>query len=210
MAYLFENESANLVCGVDEAGRGPLAGPVVAAAVILDKRKPIIGLKDSKKLTERQREKLSKTIMSQALCWNIAEGTVQEIEQYNILEATMMTMKRAVMGLSIAPDLVLIDGNRVPELPYRAEPIVKGDDLIEEISAASILAKVYRDNLMKIFATMYPRYGFEKHNGYGTELHIKMLKKWGPCPIHRLSFEPVATINKQLVRKSNRAKRKSI
>lgn len=208
MAYLFENETARLICGVDEAGRGPLAGPVVAAAVILDSQKPIEGLKDSKKLTAKQRRLLSEIIRKRALCWSIAEGSVQEIERFNILEATMKAMKKAVMGLSTKPDLVLIDGNRVPELPFRTEPIVKGDDLIPEISAASILAKVYRDELMKIFATMYPKYGFDQHMGYGTELHVKMLKKWGPCPIHRLSFEPVATINKQFVRKADRAKRK--
>ena len=168
--YLFDGEEtiATLVCGVDEAGRGPLAGPVVAAAVILNPDHPIEGLRDSKKLTAHAREVLAEQIKTHALAWAIAESSVADIDRMNILQATMAAMRKAVLQLDPKPDLVLVDGNRLPELPFRAEPIVKGDDLIPEISAASILAKTYRDALMKILGGMYPKYGFEQHAGYGT------------------------------------------
>lgn len=208
MDYLFDFEPQGLVCGVDEAGRGPLAGPVVAAAVILDPNNPIEGLRDSKKLTAHVRERLAVEIREKAICWGIAEGTVAEIDSLNILQATMLAMRKAVLQLTHKPDIVLVDGNRLPELPFRAEPIVKGDDLIPAISAASILAKTFRDAQMKIFAEVYPRYGFEKHSGYGTELHLKMLNKWGPCPIHRLTFGPVVEVAKRFERKADRLKRK--
>lgn len=213
MHYLFEVEESSLaerlVCGVDEAGRGPLAGPVVAAAVILDPAKPIEGLNDSKKLSAKVRERLAVEIREKSLCWAIAEASSAEIDEINILQATMKCMQSAVLKLSMTPDVVLIDGNRIPELPYRTEPIVKGDEKIAAISAASILAKTYRDGLMKIFSEMYPRYGFEKHAGYGTEFHMKMLAKWGPCPIHRMSFAPVSETAKRMLRKEDREKRKS-
>lgn len=206
--YLFEDEKASLICGVDEAGRGPLAGPVVAAAVILDPKRPIEGLRDSKKLSAHTRELLAEKIKENALAWAIAESSVADIDRMNILQATMAAMRKAVLQLNPAPELVLVDGNRLPELPFRAEPIVKGDDLVPEISAASILAKTYRDALMKIIAGMYPKYGFERHAGYGTAYHLKMLEKWGPCPVHRMTFGPVAEISKKFERKADRQKRK--
>lgn len=209
MDYLFSNYDSELLCGVDEAGRGPLAGPVVAAAVILDPNNPIEGLKDSKKLTAKKREELAPIIRERALAWAIAEGSVAEIDQLNILEATMRTMVRAVEQLQIEPTLVLIDGNRLPKLKVRCEPVVHGDDLIPAISAASILAKTYWDSMMKIMAEMYPKYGFEKHFGYGTEYHLKMLSQWGPCPIHRMTFAPVAEVARRIQRREDRKKRKS-
>lgn len=210
--YLFDDEEAlaSIVCGVDEAGRGPLAGPVVAAAVILDPKRPIEGLRDSKKLTAHAREVLAEKIKENALAWAIAESSVADIDRINILEATMLAMRKAVLQLDPKPELVLVDGNRLPKLPYRAEPIVKGDDLIPEISAASILAKTYRDALMRILGGMYPKYGFEKHAGYGTAFHLKMLEKWGPCPIHRMTFGPVAEIAKKFERRADRKKRKGM
>lgn len=208
--YLFDGEEtiATLVCGVDEAGRGPLAGPVVAAAVILNPDHPIEGLRDSKKLTAHAREVLAEQIKTHALAWAIAESSVADIDRMNILQATMAAMRKAVLQLDPKPDLVLVDGNRLPELPFRAEPIVKGDDLIPEISAASILAKTYRDALMRILGGMYPKYGFEQHAGYGTAYHLKMLEKWGPCPVHRMTFGPVALIAKKFERRADRKKRK--
>lgn len=207
--YLFDDIEGELVCGVDEAGRGPLAGPVVAAAVILDPDHPIEGLRDSKKLSPKKREALAEQIREHALAWYIAEGSVEEIDRINILQATMQAMKRAVEGLKIRPDMVLIDGNRIPQMPYRCEAIVGGDDKVPEISAASILAKTYRDALMTILGQMHPEYGFEHHSGYCTSEHMKALDKYGPCQAHRMTFAPVAKVAKRFERKADRAKRKN-
>lgn len=176
------------ICGVDEAGRGPLAGPVCAAAVILPSNTIIDGVNDSKKLSEKKREALFDVITETALTYCVAFGTVEEIEEYNILNATMLTMKRAVEGLKLSADYALIDGNRLPLLDIDAKAIVKGDATSMSIAAASILAKVSRDRLMLEMAKKYPQYSFEKHKGYGTKVHIEALKEYGPCPIHRKSF----------------------
>lgn len=176
------------VCGVDEAGRGPLAGPVCAAAVILPEGLIIEGVNDSKKLSEKKREKLFDVVKEQALCYSIAFATVEEIEKINILNATMLAMKRAVEGLTKPADFAYIDGNKVPPLSIPAEYIVKGDARSMSVAAASILAKVARDRLMLSFAEEYPQYRFEKHKGYGTKLHTDMIKEYGPSPIHRMSF----------------------
>lgn len=183
---------AGLVAGVDEAGRGPLAGPVVAAAVILDDMNPITGLADSKKLTARRREALFDEIRARALCFAIAEASVQEIDQLNILQATLLAMKRAVTALRLPPKLVLVDGNRLPVLDVRAEAIVQGDDLVPAISAASILAKVHRDRLCAEMHQRHPAYGFDQHKGYGTARHLAALLAHGPADCHRMSFAPVA------------------
>ena len=183
-----------LMAGVDEAGRGPLAGPVVAAAVILDELNPIYGLADSKKLTAVRREALYDEIRSKALCCSISLATVEEIDQLNILQATLLAMKRAVEGLRLKPSKVLVDGNRLPILAILAEAIVKGDALIPSISAASILAKVYRDRWCREFDLEYPQYGFAGHKGYGTAVHLAALRKHGACPQHRRSFAPVAEV----------------
>lgn len=176
-------------CGVDEAGRGPLAGPVYAAAVILSPDKPIVGVNDSKKLSEKKREMLFDIICEQAVAYCIASATVQEIEQYNILQATYLAMTRAVEGLTVKPQLALIDGNRLPpQLTVPAKFVVKGDALSESIGAASILAKVSRDRVMREMDALYPEYGFAVHKGYGTAAHTAALREYGPCPIHRLSF----------------------
>lgn len=180
-----------LIAGVDEAGRGPLAGPVVAAAVILDDLQPIKGLGDSKKLTARKRELLFEEIRAKALCFAVAQASVQEIDALNILQATLLAMRRAVEGLRLSPKLVLVDGNRLPVLPVRAEAIVKGDALVAAISAASILAKVTRDRWCVEFDLQYPQYGFAQHKGYGTALHLAALQAHGACPLHRTSFRPV-------------------
>jgi ribonuclease HII len=185
-------DTVGLVAGVDEAGRGPLAGPVVAAAVILDELKPIAGLNDSKKLTEKRREKLYDEILAKALCCSIAEATVQEIDSLNILQATLLAMRRAVDGLRLKPVKVLVDGNRLPVLDVRAEAIVQGDALVPAISAASILAKVHRDRLCAQLHAQYPVYGFDRHKGYGTAVHLQALAEHGPSPSHRMSFAPVA------------------
>jgi len=186
-------DTAGLLAGVDEAGRGPLAGPVVAAAVILDDLNPIAGLADSKKLTARRRERLYEEILAKALCCSIAEASVQEIDQLNILQATMLAMQRAVAGLRLKPVKVLVDGNRLPVLDVRAEAVVQGDALVPAISAASILAKVHRDRLCQANCTaQYPDYGFDRHKGYGTADHLQALATHGPSPWHRLSFAPVA------------------
>ena len=185
-------DTVGLVAGVDEAGRGPLAGPVVAAAVILDDLKPIQGLNDSKKLSARRREKLCDEILAKALCCSIAEASVQEIDALNILQATMLAMRRAVDGLRLKPVKVLVDGNRIPVLDVRAEAIVQGDAKVPAISAASILAKVHRDRLCKAWHAQYPAYGFDRHKGYGTAEHLQALQAHGPTPWHRLSFAPVA------------------
>ncbi len=189
---LLDWDTAGLMAGVDEAGRGPLAGPVVAAAVILDDRKPIAGLNDSKKLTEKRREKLYDEIMAKALCCSIAEASVQEIDTLNILQATLLAMRRAVDGLRLKPVKVLVDGNRLPVLDVRAEAIVQGDALVPAISAASILAKVHRDRLCAQWHGQYPQYGFDRHKGYGTAEHLQALVEHGPSPWHRTSFAPVA------------------
>jgi ribonuclease HII len=181
-----------LMAGVDEAGRGPLAGPVVAAAVILDDLQPISGLNDSKKLTAKRREYLFDEIRARALCFSIAEATVEEIDRLNILQATMLAMKRAVEGLRLKPVKVLVDGNRLPSLDIRAEAIVQGDALVPAISAASILAKVHRDRLCQVMHERYPVYGFDQHKGYGTAQHLAALQMHGPVDCHRMTFAPVA------------------
>ena len=183
-----------LVAGVDEAGRGPLAGPVVAAAVILDEFYPIKGLADSKKLTTLRREALFDEIRAKALCCSIALATVEEIDRLNILQATMLAMKRAVEGLRLKPQKTLVDGNRLPALGMLAEAIVKGDALVPAISAASILAKVYRDRWCADLDQAYPQYGFARHKGYGTVVHLAALREHGACPQHRRSFAPVAGV----------------
>ena len=183
-----------LIAGVDEAGRGPLMGPVVAAAVILDDLLPIKGLADSKKLTALRREKLYDEIRAKALCCSIAMATVEEIDQLNILQATMLAMKRAVEGLRLKPQKTLVDGNRLPALSMLAEAIVKGDAKVECISAASILAKVYRDRWCVDYHLEYPHYGFADHKGYGTAAHLAALRAHGACPQHRKSFSPVAAV----------------
>ena len=183
-----------LVAGVDEAGRGPLMGPVVAAAVILDDLQPIKGLADSKKLTALRREKLYDEIRAKALCCSIAMATVEEIDDLNILQATMLAMKRAVEGLRLKPQKTLVDGNRLPALSMLAEAIVKGDAKVQCISAASILAKVYRDRWCAEYHLEYPQYGFAGHKGYGTAAHLAALREHGACPQHRKSFSPVAAV----------------
>ena len=188
---LFAIEENILRCGVDEAGRGPLAGSVVAAAVILNPDKPITGLRDSKKLSEAQRDALAEEIKSKALAWHIAEASVEEIDELNILQATMLAMRRAVEGLAIVPELALIDGNRCPVMKIRSEAIVKGDDKVAEISAASILAKTARDAQLMVLHQQYPDYAFDQHKGYPTALHLARLAQHGVTPVHRKSFGPV-------------------
>ena len=187
------SSAARLIAGVDEVGRGPLVGNVVAAAVILDPSRPIEGLSDSKKRSEKKREQLFQLIKARALAWSIAWASPEEIDQLNILHATMLAMQRAVLGLSVTPDLALIDGNRCPPgLPCEAQAIVKGDLKEPAISAASILAKVYRDREMVALDQCHPGYGFAKHKGYPTALHMEQLRRLGPLPEHRRSFKPVA------------------
>lgn len=181
-----------LVAGVDEAGRGPLAGPVVAAAVILDELHPIAGLADSKKLTPARRAKLYDEIRAKALCFSIAEASVEEIDQINILQATLLAMRRAVLGLRLKPAMVLVDGNRLPLLDVPAEAIIKGDTLVPAISAASILAKVHRDRWCAQVDAEFPQYGFAGHKGYGTAVHMEALREHGACIHHRRSFAPVS------------------
>ncbi len=183
-----------LVAGVDEAGRGPLAGPVVAAAVILDDLKPITGLADSKTLSARQRERLSEAIHARALCFSVAQASVEEIDQLNILQATLLAMRRAVMGLRLKPHKVLVDGNRLPTLDIMAEAVVQGDRKVPAISAASILAKVARDRWCLEIDAEYPLYGFAAHKGYGTAQHLAALQRHGATPWHRHSFSPVAKV----------------
>ncbi|MDR2129530.1 MAG: ribonuclease HII [Burkholderiaceae bacterium] len=183
-----------LVAGVDEAGRGPLAGPVVAAAVILDERRPIAGLADSKRLTPKRRAALFDEICDKALCCAIAQASVEEIDAHNILQATLLAMRRAVDGLRLAPALVLVDGNRLPRLPMRAEAVVGGDARVAAISAASILAKVHRDRWCEAVHAQWPQYGFATHKGYGTAAHLAALQAHGPCEHHRRSFAPVAHV----------------
>ena len=183
--------TAGLLAGVDEAGRGPLAGPVVAAAVILDDQQPIIGLADSKKLTAKARERLYDEIRAKALCCCIAEASVEEIDEINILQATMLAMKRAVEGLRLKPAMVQVDGNRIPLLNVPAQAIVKGDALVQVISAASILAKVHRDRLCSQLHEAYPQYGFDAHKGYPTADHVAAIQAHGVTPAHRRTFGPV-------------------
>lgn len=188
----FEKEAAakgyKAVCGVDEAGRGPLAGPVCAAAVILPENTIIEGVNDSKKLSEKKREALFDVIKEQALSYSIAFASVEEIEEMNILNATMLAMKRAVEGLDVKADYAMIDGNRLPNLDIDSEFIIKGDAKSMSIACASILAKVSRDRLLYKYAEEFPEYSFDKHKGYGTKVHVEALKKFGPCKYHRLSF----------------------
>ena len=181
-------EGIGLICGVDEAGRGPLAGPVCAAAVILPPETELPGLNDSKKLSEKKREQLFPEIQQIALAWSVAFASVEEIEERNILGATMLAMNRAIAGLSLTPDLALIDGNRNKEIEVPSRCVVHGDARCASIAAASILAKVSRDHLMLELAREYPQYGFEKHKGYGTKAHYAALREYGPCPAHRPSF----------------------
>lgn len=180
-----------LIAGVDEVGRGPLVGDVVTAAVILDPAKPIPGLADSKKLSEKKRDSLALLIQQHALCWAIGRASPQEIDELNILHATMLAMTRAVQALRIQPDHVMVDGNRCPKWQYSSEAIVKGDGLIAEISAASIIAKVARDQEMQDLDKAYPAYGFAKHKGYPTAFHLSKLAELGPLPQYRMSFKPV-------------------
>ena len=191
--YEFEKAAVNsgfsCICGVDEAGRGPLAGPVCAAAVILPEGAVIEGLDDSKKLTEKKREKLYDIIKETAVAYSVAYGTLEEIETVNILEATYLAMNRAIEGLNVKPDFALIDGNRVPRgIKIPCETVVKGDSKSMSVAAASVLAKVTRDRLMLEYDKKYPEYNFKKHKGYGTKEHTELIKQYGPCEIHRLSF----------------------
>lgn len=187
-------DAPGLVAGVDEAGRGPLMGPVVAAAVILDELQTIKGLADSKVLTALRREKLFDEIRAKALCFSIAMASAAEIDEINILQATMLAMKRAVDGLRLKPAKVLVDGNRIPTMTIVAEAIVGGDALVPSISAASILAKVWRDRWCQEIHQAYPQYGFASHKGYGTAEHLTALRAHGACPEHRRSFRPVAEV----------------
>ena len=184
----FYSEEIQVICGVDEAGRGPLAGPVCAAAVILPKGLEIPGLTDSKKLTDKKRRELFPLIQEQALAYGIGFATEQEIDEINILQATFLAMQRALDQLTVKPDLALIDGNREKDFGIPVKTVVKGDSLSANIAAASILAKVTRDNLMQEMAETYPQYGFEIHKGYGTKAHYAALREHGACPIHRMSF----------------------
>lgn len=190
---LFERAAlaSGRVCGIDEAGRGPLAGPVVAAAVILDVDRRINGLRDSKQLTAARREQLAERIRARAVAWAIAEASVEEIDGLNILQATLLAMGRAVAGLSVAAEYALIDGNQMPRLPIPGRTIVSGDALEPAISAASILAKTARDALMRDFDREHPGYGFAQHMGYATPEHLDCLQRLGPCVLHRRSFAPV-------------------
>ena len=183
-----------LICGVDEAGRGPLAGPVVAAAVILDPRQPIDGLNYSKKLTAVRRETLAVEIREKALAWAVAEASVQEIDRINILQASLLAMQRAVSGLSLMPEKALVDGNKCPVLACPVEAIVGGDGKLAAIAAASILAKTVRDAQMQELHVLYPQYGFDRHKGYPTALHLAALREHGISPVHRRSYGPVAQL----------------
>lgn len=193
MFSLFDYEG-ELICGVDEAGRGPLAGPVMAAAVILDPARSIVGLRDSKKLSEAKRDLLAIEIKRHALAWAVGECSEQEIDELNILQATMLAMRRAVEGLKITPTLALIDGNRCPVMAVRSEAIVKGDDKVAAISAASILAKTARDQRLGELHLAYPQYALDQHKGYPTALHLALLREHGVSPIHRKSYAPVRAL----------------
>ena len=182
------SEKIRVICGVDEAGRGPLAGPVFAAAVILPRDLAIAGLNDSKKLTEKKRDELFDIITAQALAYGIGSASEKEIDEINILQATFLAMRRAIEAMPVRPDLALIDGNRDSEFGVPSETVIKGDSLSANIAAASILAKVTRDRVMERYAAEYPQYGFEIHKGYGTKRHYEALREFGPCDIHRQSF----------------------
>lgn len=195
MLFCEEDESRyRLVAGVDEAGRGPLAGNVVAAVVILDKEKNIPGLNDSKKLSASTRESLSVQIKQAALAYAIAEADVREIDSINILQATMLAMQRAVSGLTLEPEFIYVDGNRMPVWNYMSKALIKGDQRIQSIAAASILAKVHRDQCLLRLHEQFPAYGFAKHKGYPTPEHLAVLRELGPCPEHRLSYGPVKAV----------------
>lgn len=195
MSDLFSSRpAAACIAGVDEAGRGPLAGPVVAAAVILDPARPIAGLRDSKQLSAARRERLAPLIRERALAWCVAEASVEEIDTLNILQATLLAMRRAVQGLTRTPELVLVDGNQLPRLDCEARAIVGGDALEPAISAASILAKTMRDAAMAAAEARFPGYGFARHAGYGTAQHLAALEALGATPLHRKSFAPVARV----------------
>lgn len=188
-----------IVCGVDETGRGSAISGVWVAACILNPNKPIEGLRDSKKLSAKRREELAEEIKHKALSWSIKIASLEEVESLNVLNATLLGMKRAVEGLDIRPSKVFVDGNRLPNLDIPAEAIVKGDDLIPAISAASIIAKVERDKVIKELHQKYPQYGFDKHKGYLTKAHMAALQEYGPCPIHRKTYGPIRELlNKQL------------
>ncbi len=191
---LFAPEQFSRIAGVDEVGRGCLAGPVVAAAVILDPNRPIKGLRDSKKLSAKKRDELAEEIKEKALAWSVAAMGPEVIDKINILQATLEAMKAAVEKLPIEPDFVQVDGNKLPKWKWLSEAVVKGDDKVEWISAASIIAKTTRDAYMCKIAELYPQYGFEHHVGYGTAEHIKALKAYGPTPIHRKTFAPVREV----------------
>jgi ribonuclease HII len=183
-----------LVCGIDEAGRGPLAGPVVAAAVILDPARPVVGLNDSKKLSEKRRDQLATAIRANALAWAVAEASVEEIDRLNILHATLLAMQRAVAGLAVRPERALVDGNRCPRLDIPVEAVIKGDGKVAAIAAASILAKTVRDAGMRALDAVYPQHGFARHMGYPTAAHCRALQEHGPTAAHRKSFGPVAQL----------------
>ena len=190
-------DSYKYIAGIDEVGRGTIAGPVVAAAVILRRDRSYDELDDSKRLTEKNRKLLSKKIISQSIAWSISLSDVNEIDNLNILWATMLAMRRSILGLSCKPEFIQIDGNTLPNLEFynevlSAEAIIGGDAKIPAISAASIIAKVYRDNLMRSLGKIYPNFNFSKHKGYGTKDHIERLKEFGPCPQHRLTFRPLS------------------
>lgn len=193
----YQRPNVALICGVDEVGRGPLIGAVVTAAVILDPAKPIAGLTDSKKLSEKKRTQLAEQIKQQALAWALGRAEVHEIDDLNILHATMLAMRRAVAALAITPDWVLVDGNRTPDFGINASAIIKGDGLVPEISAASILAKVARDNEMYALDQAYPHYGFAAHKGYPTAAHLAAIKQYGVLAEHRRSFKPVRLVLEQ-------------
>jgi len=195
--YLIKSTQNFLVAGVDEAGRGPLAGPVLAAAVILDPLRPIDGLADSKVLSECKRDSFSEIIKALALSWSVGLASVEEIDEFNILQATLLAMQRAVEGLAIQPEKVLIDGNIVPRMFIPAQAIVKGDSKVKVISAASILAKVTRDSIMVDYHKNYPDFSFHMHKGYGTQQHLAEIEKFGFLPIHRKTFNPIKTMLSQ-------------
>ena len=197
-ANLFQSDG--ILAGVDEAGRGPLAGPVVASAVVLDPRSPLEGLADSKKLTAIRRDNLAIEIKRHAIAWSVAWADPAEIDAINILAATMLAMRRAILGLSVTPAHVLIDGNRLPDLRFDqhlidGDAIIGGDDTIPAISAASIIAKTTRDQMMVALDKIYPRYEFARHKGYGTEIHREKLREFGPCSLHRRTFAPVRAVS---------------
>ncbi len=192
--YQQREDAGQLVAGVDEVGRGPLAGDVVTAAVILDPARPIAGLRDSKKLSEKRRAELAEQIRSESLAWSVARASVAEIDELNILQASLLAMHRAVEALQPQPGYVLVDGNRLPRWQYASEPVLKGDDRVPAIAAASILAKVQRDSELVQLAQDYPGYGFEAHKGYPTAAHLQALRTLGVTPAHRKSFAPVKNL----------------